>query len=103
VDAIHRTARGERFFAAADGKLIERRYPLDAEPLTDREREILVFLTKGTLYAKIAFELGISIRTAEQHAASLFRKLRVRGKHDLIGIPVPSARTDPTCSSASVH
>jgi DNA-binding NarL/FixJ family response regulator len=90
VGAIHRTARGERFFVASDGSLITRRYPPGAERLTDREREVLAYLARGALYSMIAVELDISVRTAEKHAASLFRKLGVRGKHDLIGMPVPS-------------
>jgi len=85
---IHVTARGDRFFASATGERVERRYPADAESLTDREREVFVLLVKGALYQEIAGELGIAVRTAEMHAASIRRKLHVRDKRELIGMPV---------------
>lgn len=92
VGAVHRTARGERFFAASNGEQVERRYPPDAEVLTKREREVLVLLAKGASYSEIALALGMGVRTAEKHAARIFRKLRVRCKRELIGIPIPPER-----------
>jgi DNA-binding NarL/FixJ family response regulator len=103
VDAIYRTVDGERFFVAADGGRVERRYPPGAEPLTNREYEILVYLARGASYSTIAVELRISVRTAEKHASSIFQKLRVRGKRELIGMPLPPEHTGSTHAASCGH
>lgn len=86
---VLRTACGERFFATGDGTCIERRYPLGAEPLTDREREVLVYLTTGASYAAIACVLSISYRTVQTYVARIIEKLGVRDRCELVGMPVP--------------
>ncbi len=89
LDVVYRTVRGERFFISADGALIERRYPRDAVPLTGREREVLVDLARGRSYRVVARRLNISPRTVHTHAAAIMRKLGMKEKQDLIGLPVP--------------
>ena len=46
-------------------------------PLTAREREIVKLLAEGHSNKEIASSLGISIRTAETHRATLMRKLDI--------------------------
>lgn len=92
VAAVRSTARDERFFANASGERVERCYPADAEALTKREREVLALLVKGASYQTVAYKLGMGLRTAEKHAARIFRKLRVGSKRDLVGMPVPQER-----------
>jgi DNA-binding NarL/FixJ family response regulator len=89
VEAVQRTARGERFFLAAGGERIERRYPAHAEPLTERETEVLSHLTLGRTHRQIALALDISVRTAEKHAATILRKLGEDRKSELVGMPMP--------------
>jgi DNA-binding NarL/FixJ family response regulator len=91
VGSVRSTARDERFFANASGERVERRYPADAEALTKREREVLRLLVKGASYPEVAYELEMGLRTAEKHAAQIFRKLGVRSKRDLVGMPLPLA------------
>jgi DNA-binding NarL/FixJ family response regulator len=43
--------------------------------LTDRERNVVRLLAQGSSNKEIANALGISIRTAETHRATLMRKL----------------------------
>jgi len=45
------------------------------QPLTEREREIVQLLAEGSSNKQVASHLGISIRTAESHRASVLRKL----------------------------
>jgi DNA-binding NarL/FixJ family response regulator len=89
VATVHLTAQGHRFFAAASGERVERRYPVDAEVLTGREKEVLVLLAKNASYSEIAAVLHMAVRTAETHAASIRQKLHVQDKRDLIGMPIP--------------
>jgi DNA-binding NarL/FixJ family response regulator len=90
LEAVHKTASGERFFVAADGRRVERRYPRNAESLTEREREVLALLVRDASYRQVAVALGISVRTAQKHAANIFPKLGVRRRRDVVGIRVPA-------------
>jgi two-component system NarL family response regulator len=88
---VHRTARGERFLATSDGAWVEPRYPSRAEQLTDREREVLVYLTQGASYSAIACALCISYRTVQTYVPRIMRKLGVHDRVELIGMPVPDS------------
>lgn len=50
---------------------------LTEEPITPREREVLHWMAEGKRDGEIALILGISVRTAEQHARVCLRKLGV--------------------------
>jgi DNA-binding CsgD family transcriptional regulator len=48
---------------------------MEREPLTLREREVLVLLSLGLTNREIAARLGISAHTAKFHVSSIFGKL----------------------------
>jgi len=52
--------------------------------LTLREREIVQLLAEGSSNKKVASALGISIRTAETHRASVLRKLNLDSLASLV-------------------
>lgn len=52
--------------------------------LTPREREIVQLLAEGSSNKKVAGVLGISIRTAETHRASVLRKLNLDSLASLV-------------------
>lgn len=52
--------------------------------LTEREREVLNRLTLGEANKLVAYNLGISPRTAEVHRANIQRKLKARSLSDLV-------------------
>ncbi|TXH03570.1 MAG: response regulator transcription factor [Nevskiaceae bacterium] len=54
--------------------------------LTAREHEILRGLTQGHANKRIAYDLGISERTVEQHRASVLRKCGVRTVAELLNV-----------------
>lgn len=55
--------------------------PKDCEPayasFTDRERGIAVFIASGLENHVIAERLGLSVKTIENHKASIYKKLRI--------------------------
>lgn len=57
--------------------------PLE-EPLSDREREILILLTQGLSNAQIALELSLAVSTIKFHLGSLYRKLNVFSRAEAI-------------------
>ncbi len=54
------------------------------ESLTNKENEILNFLSKGYLYKEIAGKLFISVGTVTQHIHNIYEKLHVSNKTEAI-------------------
>jgi PAS domain S-box-containing protein len=52
--------------------------------LTDRERSVARRLVSGSIYKEIAFELGISLSTVRTHTMSLYRKMAIHSRAELI-------------------
>jgi DNA-binding NarL/FixJ family response regulator len=51
--------------------------------LTPREREVVNLIARGYTYRETAADLGISVKTLENHMSSIFRKLGVASRHQL--------------------
>jgi DNA-binding NarL/FixJ family response regulator len=73
-------ALGARMVAADAAE----RAAADADPLSDREREILRLLALGHTNQEIAKLLYISVRTAETHRAHIMRKLGIATRAELV-------------------
>ena len=58
--------------------------PALPEPLTVREREVLVLLVDGHSYDSSARSLGITLGTVQTHVKSLYRKLEVNSKAEAV-------------------
>jgi DNA-binding NarL/FixJ family response regulator len=56
----------------------------DADPLSEREHEVLRLLALGHTNQEIAKTLFISVRTAETHRAHIMRKLRLASRAELV-------------------
>jgi len=89
VDAIRQVAAGGRYvhpvlgarMVAADAAA---QAEAEADPLSDREREVLKLLALGHTNQEIAKQLYISVRTAETHRAHIMRKLRLETRAELV-------------------
>ena len=89
VAAVRAVAAGERYVHPALGaRLIaaeaEERRRAEADPLSDREREVLSLLALGHTNQEIAQKLFISVRTAETHRAHIMQKLRLSSRAELV-------------------
>jgi len=89
VAAVRAVAAGERYVHPALGaRLIaadqEERKRADADPLSDREREVLRLLALGHTNQEIAQMLFISVRTAETHRAHIMQKLHLGSRAELV-------------------
>jgi DNA-binding NarL/FixJ family response regulator len=89
VSAIREIAAGETYLTPALGARLvtaERRLRAEAEadPLSDREHEVLRLLALGYTNHEIAGQLSISVRTAETHRAHIMRKLHLGTRAELV-------------------
>jgi DNA-binding NarL/FixJ family response regulator len=90
VEAIRTVAGGSALLAPAVTQAVisefARRSPADPADsprlgeLTEREREVLLLLTRGLSNAEIARELVVSDATAKTHVANVLMKLGVRDR-----------------------
>ncbi|HEU5277975.1 MAG TPA: response regulator transcription factor [Gaiellaceae bacterium] len=89
VSAIREIAGGGRYVHPALGARMvaaeaEERAAAEADPLSEREREVLRLLALGHTNQEIAQELYISVRTAESHRAHIMQKLRLSTRAELV-------------------
>jgi DNA-binding NarL/FixJ family response regulator len=80
ANAIRSAHAGEMHLDPAVAKLLTQRLRARAsappvEELTDREREVLVCLARGSANKEIAHLLGITERTARTHVSNILGKL----------------------------
>jgi two-component system, NarL family, response regulator NreC len=73
-------ALGARLVAAEAAE----RAAAEADPLSEREREVLRLLALGHTNQEIAERLYISVRTAESHRAHIMQKLRLTTRAELV-------------------
>jgi two-component system, NarL family, response regulator LiaR len=55
-----------------------------AQPLTDREAEVLRLAAKGQSNRQIANKLGLSVRTVQAHLSNVFNKLKVGSRTEAV-------------------
>ena len=89
VKAVREVANGGRYVDPALGARIaaadaEAARAADADPLSEREREVLRLLALGHTNQEIASTLFISVRTAETHRAHIMQKLRLTTRAELV-------------------
>jgi DNA-binding NarL/FixJ family response regulator len=100
VSAVRAIAAGERYVHPALGaRLIaaeaEERKRAEADPLSEREREVLRLLALGHTNQEIASTLYISVRTAETHRAHIMQKLRLASRAELVRYALDSGLIEP--------
>ena len=89
VSAVREIAGGGRYVHPALGARLvaaeaEERAAAQADPLSEREREVLRLLALGHTNQEIAEQLYISVRTAESHRAHIMQKLRLSTRAELV-------------------
>jgi len=100
VQAIQEVAEGRRYvhpvlgarLAAAEA---EAEAKAAADPLSDREREVLRLLALGHTNQEIAKMLYISVRTAETHRAHIMQKLRLSTRAELVRYALAQGLLEP--------
>jgi two-component system response regulator NreC len=99
VSAIREVAAGGRYVHPTLGARMvsaeaEERKRADADPLSDRERDVLRLLALGHTNQEIAGTLYISVRTAETHRAHIMQKLQLRTRAELVRYAIAQGMLD---------
>jgi DNA-binding NarL/FixJ family response regulator len=94
LNAIHLAARGMQLTSR------ERR-PATSALLTPRESEVLAQLQQRRSNAQIAAELHIGVETVRTHARSIFRKLGVTSRRELLAPSAPPPAVEVPVSARS--
>jgi two-component system response regulator NreC len=89
VAAVREIANGGRYVHPTLGARMvaaeaQERAAAEADPLSEREREVLRLLALGHTNQEIAQNLYISVRTAESHRAHIMQKLRLTTRAELV-------------------
>ena len=89
IEAVRAVASGEPYVHPTLGaKMVaaeaEERKRAEADPLSEREREVLRLLALGHTNQEIASVLYISVRTAETHRAHIMQKLGLSSRAELV-------------------
>jgi len=106
VQAIREVASGRHFVHPAVGARLA---TADAEaetetadPLTEREHEVLHLLALGHTNQEVAAMLGISVRTVETHRARIVEKLGLKTRAELVRYAIATGQLEPVVHSAAV-
>ena len=99
VAAVREVAGGGRYVHPALGARLavaeaEELARAEADPLSDREREVMRLLALGHTNQEIAKMLYISVRTAETHRAHIMQKLRLSTRAELVRYAIQQGLLD---------
>lgn len=89
-DSLWKAAKGEPVFSPALASLVLgefRKMSKDsgpAQPLSEREREVLQYVARGHTYKEIGEELYIAPKTVENHVRNILSKLHLNRKQELV-------------------
>lgn len=88
LDAVRETIRGGALISPTLARRLLKEFnETNAEPLpelTPREREVLEHLVQGANYLNVAARLGIGAETVRTHIKSIYRKLHVSNRADVV-------------------
>ena len=91
--AVRAVAKGEEFFSPSVAGFLEKQVQTQAGleddesgigSLTAAQRKVLRLVATDRTSKEIADELGLSVRTIENHRANICRKLGLHGTHSLV-------------------
>ncbi|HEX2667207.1 MAG TPA: response regulator transcription factor [Gammaproteobacteria bacterium] len=88
VGAIKEVLRGSVYLSPGISKTVVDAYvgksELPADPLTDRERQVLQLVAEGKTTKEVAQVLGLSVKTADSHRTRIMQKLDIHDTASLV-------------------
>ncbi|HEX2667208.1 MAG TPA: response regulator transcription factor [Gammaproteobacteria bacterium] len=88
LSAIKEVLRGAVYLSPGISKAVVDAYvgksELPADPLTDRERQVLQLVAEGKTTKQVAEVLGLSVKTADSHRTRIMQKLEIHETASLV-------------------
>lgn len=84
IDAVHEVAAGKKYVSKEVAQILKNEPPI--EPLTDRQLEILSYVTRGLTNQDIAKALGIRVDSVGQNLSTIFGKLGAANRAEAVAI-----------------
>lgn len=90
VEAVRKVMDGEIYLGPSISHIVAKLYvsslhdPDEIEPLTPREKEILILLAEGNTNREVAERLHLSIKTVGTHRQHIMNKLKLENLADLV-------------------
>ncbi|WP_244420580.1 response regulator [Mesorhizobium japonicum] len=100
VAAVAALIRGQTYFSPRVSECVLQDF-LDGQSdvtsrnLTNREREVVRFVSEGESNKRIAARLGVSVKTVDSHRTTAMRKLGLRNAVDLVRYAIRNKLTLP--------
>ena len=93
AEAIRAVARGERVVAPEIARLIKASPPVPE--LTERQREILLSMSRGLTDADIAVQLALTHSGIREHVSAIYAKLGAANRAEAVAIALKKHLLDP--------
>lgn len=89
VIAVRRVASGRKYVTEALGELLADSLrttgqPLPHTSLSDREYQVLLMIGSGKTVSEIAYEIGLSVKTASTYRTRILEKMSLRNNAELM-------------------
>lgn len=99
IAAIREVQAGGVYLGPSVSEAVVKAYvsggPVESDPLTPRERQVLQLVAEGKTTKEVAVILGITAKTAEMHRASLMEKLNIHSAAGLVRYAVRHGVVQP--------
>ena len=99
IHAIQQVSRGGFYLSPGVSRAVVEAYRSRsdrvADPLSDRERQVLQLIAEGKSTKDVASLLGISVKTAESHRSRLMQKLDIHETASLVRYAVRRGLVQP--------
>jgi DNA-binding NarL/FixJ family response regulator len=99
IQAIREVCAGGVYLSPNVSGLVMQRYlektDFCADPLTDRERQVLQLISEGKTTKEVAIRLGVTVKTAESHRSSLMNKLDIHSTVELVHYAIRRGLVQP--------
>ena len=99
VGAIHEVARGQTYLSPLIAQAVVEAYlnksEFAADPLTAKERQVLLLIAEGKRTKEVASILGMSVKTAESHRSRIMEKLDIHETAGLVRYAIRHGMVEP--------
>jgi two-component system, NarL family, response regulator NreC len=108
TQAIEAVSRGETYLSSEVTGMVVKAFfscdsPPPADPLSDRERQVLQLIAEGKNMKEVGATLGISGKTADTHRSRIMQKLNIFNTAGLVRYALRHHLIEPSSGPEDIH